>query len=39
MKLKKCLVCRKYTLKKEHCHKKTIDAGYKFVRIKLAKSE
>lgn len=34
MKMKKCLVCREYTLKSEHCNKKTEDAGYKFIRVK-----
>jgi len=32
--IKKCQVCKKYTLKSEHCSKKTLDAGYKYVKAK-----
>lgn len=34
MKLKKCLVCKNYTLKSEHCDKETKDAHYKYIRVK-----
>ena len=36
--LKKCKVCKKYTLKSNcpKCDKKTSDAHYKFIKIKLS---
>jgi len=37
--LKKCSICKKYTLKKEHCKEQTKDAGYKYVKLKTASSE
>ncbi len=36
MKLRRCKVCKRYTLKKEHCKKKTEEAGYKFINPKPA---
>lgn len=33
-KLKKCQVCKSYTMKSEHCEKETKDAGYKFIKVK-----
>ncbi|MCX8158916.1 MAG: hypothetical protein N3D20_01340 [Candidatus Pacearchaeota archaeon] len=39
MKLKKCQVCNKYTMKLEHCNQKTKDAHYKFIKIKDVKQK
>lgn len=36
-KIKKCQVCRQYTLKQVHCEKETNPAGYKFVKVNLKK--
>lgn len=33
MKLKKCKICKKYTLQEKHCSQPTINAGYKFIKI------
>lgn len=30
--LKKCEICKSYTLKPEHCSQKTKDANYKFIK-------
>ena len=37
-KLKKCKICKEYTLKEdcEKCHQKTSDAHYKFLKIRDA---
>ena len=37
MKLKICQVCKKYTMKDQHCNKETKQAGYKFVKVKSEK--
>jgi len=39
MKLKKCKECNKYTLEENcpKCNKKTIDAHYKFLKIRSEK--
>jgi len=34
MKMKRCLKCKKYTLKAVHCKEKTKQAGYKFLKVK-----
>ena len=41
MKLKKCPLCRNYTLKSvcPKCNFKTKDAHYKFIKIKTAEKE
>ena len=31
-KIKKCQICKKYTLKSSHCNKKTKQVGYKFIK-------
>jgi rRNA maturation protein Nop10 len=33
-KLKKCEICKSYTLKNEHCKTQTKDAHYKFIKIR-----
>lgn len=38
MKLKKCKVCKSYTLKSEHCKEKTIQAGYKYIKTYESRS-
>lgn len=30
--MKRCVKCRQYTLKAEHCKEKAKDAGYKFIK-------
>ncbi|HJX50027.1 MAG TPA: nucleolar RNA-binding Nop10p family protein [Candidatus Nanoarchaeia archaeon] len=39
MKLKKCKTCNSYTLKENcsKCNKKTLDAHYKFIKLKSKK--
>jgi len=39
MKLKKCSICKAYTLKEEHCKEKTKDAHYKFIKIRDVKEK
>jgi len=34
MRLRKCEVCKKYTLKQEHCKLPTKQAGYKFIKVR-----
>ncbi|MBU3913645.1 MAG: hypothetical protein KKB21_03750 [Nanoarchaeota archaeon] len=35
MKMKKCSVCKKYTLKEICCKKPVISAHYKFIKVQL----
>jgi hypothetical protein len=34
MKLRQCKKCKEYTLEETHCNEKTIEAGYKYIKIK-----
>lgn len=34
MNLKKCVVCKEYTLKDKHCDKETKSAHYKFIKVR-----
>ena len=33
-KLRKCSICKKYTLNKIHCNQETKETSYKFLKIK-----
>jgi len=37
-KIKQCKKCKAYTLKGIHCNEKTIEAGYKYIKLKNAKT-
>jgi len=38
MKLKQCIKCKHYTLEDKHCNEKTIEAGYKYIKIKSSEA-
>ncbi len=37
--VKQCQKCKNYTLKEEHCGEKTKETGYKYIKLRNAKTE